>query len=307
MNRNRRRLTTWLIVSAAVTLISAVATAQMPVDHCGQTLAKSGTYVLTTDLDCSGTFANGINVAASNIRFHLGNHTLSSADCDLTKTIYGIFVPGNVSNVNLDGGKVRGFVDGVVLSSSKSRISAMTVTEACQFGIAVQNDRNVVTTSRVNHSGVDGIGLLFATNTRIIANDISDNLGNGVGLSGSSHNFVAFNILSRNTASGVLISGESFNTVANNEFDINFDGIELEDTDNTVQQNTIRGSLDVGIYLAGSASPAHITHNAVLGSGLSDMSDASPSCALNKWISNIFETDLVSGVSDGGPGRGCIR
>jgi hypothetical protein len=52
--------------------------------------------MLATDLDCSETFANGLNSTASNVVFHLAGHTLSSTDCDLSKDISGIFVPGNV-------------------------------------------------------------------------------------------------------------------------------------------------------------------------------------------------------------------
>jgi len=308
--RSRLILTILPSLLGAVLLTTGTARAETPVDHCGQTLGQSGEYILATDLDCSGTFANGINIAASDVTLHLGNHILSSKDCDLNKTIYGIFVPGSITNVKLDGGTVRGFVDGVVLTSSKSRVSAMTVTGACQFGIAVQNEGNTVTTCRINHNGVDGVGLQVATNTHIFANDISDNAGHGIGLSNNSNdNLIDFNILSRNGAgeSGIRISFGIENTVANNELDNNSDGIVLEDKNNLVRDNTIRGSLDVGIYLAGSASPSRVMHNAVLGSVLSDISDASRGCGLNEWKRNTFDTDLVGGVSDGGPSAGCIR
>src|SRR5207237_484815 len=79
---------------AAVLLLAGSASAQQPVNTCGQTLKQSGVYVLTTDLDCSGTFANGINITASNITFHLGNHTLSSTDCDSNREIYGVVASG---------------------------------------------------------------------------------------------------------------------------------------------------------------------------------------------------------------------
>jgi hypothetical protein len=51
---------------------------------------------------------------------------------------------------------------------------------------------------------------------------------------------------------------------------------------------------------------ATISGNAVFISGSSDMADATPGCASNVWTGNSFETDLVAGVSGGGPGVGCI-
>jgi parallel beta-helix repeat protein len=299
-----------LSVAAAIVLAAGSASAQNQVNTCGQTLAQPGVYVLATDLDCSGTFANGINITASNVTFHLGNHTLSSTDCDMRREIYGIFVPRDVSNVKIDGGIVRGFVDGVVLFSSKSHVSAMTVTGACLFGIAVQNDGNSVTTNRVNHVSGYGIGLQVATNTHITANDISNNVC-GVGLSNhANHNFITYNILSGNGAGsgcGVRVNFGTDNIVANNAFDGNFSGILLEDAGNTARDNTIRGSVNSGIAVSSNGSPGNVIHNTVLGSGVADMSDASPSCGANTWTRNTFDTDLVNGVPDGGPHAGCIR
>lgn len=315
---NPKRLSLSMVLSLAAALLfvagPASAQRQHQVIHCGQTLDQAATeYVLASDLDCSGSLADGIVIAASGVTLHLGNHTLSSTDCDLSREIYGIFVPGNVSNVKIDGGTVRGFVDGVVLSSSKSRVSAMTVTGACVFGIAVQNDSNTVTTSRVTHNGDDGIGLQVATNTQITANDISDNTGFGVGLANNSHdNSIVNNILSRNAAGGIDIeAGDNnnnySNTVANNALDGNFSGIVLENPGNVVHDNTIRGSLDTGIWVKSSGAPSKIIHNTVLGSVLADMTDESPGCGGNKWRRDFFDTDLVNGVPDGGMDVGCLR
>jgi len=307
------RYLTSLIVALTAVLVMATssARAQTPVTTCGQTLAVPGQYVLIADLNCSGTFANGVNITASNVTLHLGNHTLSSIDCDLSKTIYGIFVPGDISGVKIDGGTVRGFVDGIVLSSSHSKVSATTVTGACQFGIAVQNDGNTVTASRVTRNNVDGIGLQVATNTHITANDISDNLGCGVGLSNhANHNFITYNILSGNgvgSGCGVVISFGTDNAVANNALADNFSGILLEDFGNVVRDNTIRGSLNAGIYVSSSGSPSNVIHNTVLGSAVADMSDGSAACGANTWERNFFDTDLVVGVPDGGPKVGCLR
>jgi len=317
---NRKRSVVSLVLGLTAVLMfaagsaSAQQTKPIPVNHCGQTLNQAGkTYVLTTDLDCSGSFADGLDISASNVTFHLGNHTLSSTDCDLSRQMYGIFVPGNITNVKIDGGTVRGFEDGVVLSSTKSRVSGMTVTGACVFGIAVQNDGNTVTTNRVTHNGWDGIGLQVATHTQITANDVSGNFGNGVALANNSHNnSIVNNILSSNGAAGVLIQGSDVNnnysnTVANNALDGNVWGIEVDNPENFVHYNTIRGNLDAGIWLTVYGSASQVMHNTVLGSARTDMLDDSPSCGGNTWRNDFFDTDLVDGVPDGGMNVGCAR
>jgi hypothetical protein len=79
---------------AVLLLATRPAQAATNVTTCGQTLSTPGEYILVRDLDCSGTFANGINIAATNVTLHLAGHTLSSTDCDLTKGISGIEIPG---------------------------------------------------------------------------------------------------------------------------------------------------------------------------------------------------------------------
>ena len=296
----------------AVLLLLAVSPARAltPVTACGQTLdVPGGAYILTVDLDCSGTLANGINIAASNVFFHLAGHTISSTDCDASKGIGGIVAPGGISGVRIDGGTVKGFNDGIVLYSASSRMSGMTVTNACIFGIAVSGQNNRVDTSVVTLSGLDGIGIGAASGIYIVSNHISGNARVGVDISNfSNNNFVVNNIINRNgildgEQGGVAIFNGTNNLVANNALNNNFNGIEIESAGNLVRGNTVSGS-HTGIFITPVGSPSTVKYNTVLGS-ITDMSD--DTCGVNTWRNNTFQTDLVAGVSDGGPGTGCIR
>jgi hypothetical protein len=306
-------LTSMLFVLAALLLLAASpARALTPVTDCAQTLSVPGEYVLTVNLDCSGTFTNGVNITASNVVFHLAGHTISSTDCDDTKSIQGILVSG-LSGVRIDGGTVKGFNDGIGLTSSHSRVSAMTVTNACIFGIVVSGENNQVDTSVVTLSNLDGIGLQLASGTLIVANDISGNLRLGVDISNNSNNnSVKSNIINGNgiiakEQGGVGIFFGTNNVVANNALNSNFNGIEIESPGNFVQDNRVNGSSDIGIFINPFGSPSTVKHNTVLGSVLNDMADDNASCDTDTWKNNIFQTDLVAGASDGGPGTGCIR
>jgi len=282
------------------------------VTHCGQTLATPGEYLLTTDLRCDGTFASGIVISASDVVFHLAGHTIASSDCDATLGISGISVEGG-SGVEIEGGTVRGFNDGIALGAANSHIRGMIVTDACIFGIALSGTDNQVSTSTVTQSGMDGIVIVAATGTQIRNNDISDNARVGVDISSfSSGSVVEDNIINRNglrdgEQGGIAIVNGTFNVIANNALDDNFNGIEIESPDNTVCDNLVSGSASTGIFVVAIGSPSTVCRNTVLGSAFVDMSDESPTCSGVTWSANTFQTDLAGGVSDGGPGSGCIQ
>jgi Right handed beta helix region len=302
------------LVILTATLPARALTPLIPVTTCGQTLSAAGGYVLTVNLDCSGTFTNGINITASNVVFHLAGHTISSTDCDGTKVIEGIMVSGGVSGVRIDGGTVKGFNDGVgLLFSNNARVSGMTVTNACSSGVAISGQNNRVDTSVVTLS-FGGIGIGAANGTHIVSNDISGNVEVGVEISNLAHdNFVQNNIINNNgivdKLGGVVIfSGAGTNNlVANNTLNNNFDGVDILAPGNVARDNSVNGSVGNGIFISFSGSPSTVKLNTVLGSGIADMNDDSPTCAGNTWRKNIFQTDLAGNVSDGGPGVGCIR
>jgi len=297
---------------AVFSLSASPAHALNDVTACGQTLSTSGEYVLLTDLDCSGTLANGIVITASNVVFHLAGHTIASSDCDFSKEVYGIFVHGALSGIRIEGGTVRGFTDGIVLSSSQSRVSAMTVTQACLFGIAVQGSANQVDTSVVTLSRLDGIGIGPGGSNLITSNDVSDNFRVGVEISNSgSNNVVQSNIINNNgivdhEQGGVAIFGGQGNRILNNALNNNFQGIEIESPGNTAIGNRVSGSVDTGIFII-NGSPSVVKHNIVFGSGLVDMLDDYAACGADIWRGNNFQTDLVHDIPDGGPKNGCLR
>lgn len=288
--------------------------APISVSTCGETLTTAGgEYVLANNLNCSGAGDfNGVTIAASNVTFHLAGRTISSDVCDLTRNISGIFVVGGLTNVKIDGGTVIGFNDGIVLSSSNSRVEGMTVSNACSFGILVGGENNRVETSRVSASG-DGIALSPATGARITSNDVSGNVRGGVMLSaGASGNFIEKNISNNNGTNGdegygVVIFDGSYNIVRNNAANNNDIGIRISSPNNAVNNNTVSGNSQYGIWISSDGEPSSVRRNSVFGNGLFDMIDDLALCGTNVWRNNRFITDLAGGIPDGGPGSGCIQ
>ena len=284
-------------IVAVLLLPVAPAQALTPVDSCGQMLSTAGEYVLTGNLDCSGTGTNGINITASNVVVHLAGRTILNTGCDTQ----GIFVQIGISGVQIDGGTVSGFLDGIALNSSSSRVRGMNVTRACVFGMVVSGQNNQVDTNVVSANGLDGIGLQLASGTLITSNDISGNVRLGVDISNfSDNNVVEKNIINNNGAptgegGGVAIFVGTNNVIRNNAVNNNSHGILIESpmnavTDNTVNGSSGDGSSGVGIFIGTDGAPSVVTGNTVLGSSRADMSDASAGCNGNTWASNTYET-----------------
>jgi parallel beta-helix repeat protein len=303
-----------MFVGLAVILLGAIGPAQAalilvnPANGCPQTLnTPGGQYVLTGDLDCSGTNGNGIIITASNVIFHLAGHTIKSTDRDPTKNISGIVVQ-SVSGVLIDGGTVRGFNDGVFLDAftANSRVSGMTVKGASIFGMVVSGSQNQVDMSVVTESGSDGIGLGSASGAVITSNDISGNARVGVAISNSSNdNVVQNNIINNNgiilgTGDGVAIFNGTKNLIQNNAVNNNFTGISIGSPGNTVTGNTVNGSVGsgangVGIEITNNGAPSTVQANTVLGSSLLDMSDGNTNCDGDTWKNNTFQTASPAG------------
>lgn len=272
--------------------------ASTPVTQCGQVLDAPGNYHLAQDLVCTG---DGVVITASRVRLSLAGRTLSGvstqASCDLDNPQYGITIGGGLSGVRVSGGTVRGFVDGIVLSSSSSRLTALTVADNCLFGMYVGGTGNRVDANRVSGSD-DGIILCDAQQTVVASNEAFGNDRFGVILScgnGSNQNRLVGNILHDNgllsgAGGGLAIFAGDDNVILGNAVNGNFDGIRLSATNGTlVRDNTVNGNLSVGISVEAPSAGNTIRGNTAHGNAIFDRSDTTPAGS-NSWLNNLYLT-----------------
>ena len=268
------------------------------VDTCGQQLSAPGNYHLTGDLSCS---TDGVVITASDVSFTLAGYTISGVSsrdsCDVDQPQLGVRVEPGTSNVRVSGGTVTGFVDGVMLYGSNSRVSAMTITNNCVFGITVSSDGNVVDTNAISGSGWDGIALAAASHATIRSNDVDGNTRYGIIITEfSDGNTVHSNILRRNgleegaSGGGIGVFNGNDNVIHDNAVNANFVGILLSApiTGTTISDNTANGNVSTGISIAPGSSTNTVTGNTARGSGICDASDPNPGA--NTWTGNIFGT-----------------
>lgn len=299
-----------LLITAALALViisSQKSQAQTQVTTCGQILSSAGEYVLMNDLNCTAATGDivGVQITASNVTFHLAGYTISSPVCDQSRNITGIFAIGGIVKVRVDGGNVSGFNDGVQLSASNSVVKGIQVSGACASGIGVQGASNRVEKNTLT-GNVDGVLLVNAVGSFVRSNYLSGNT-RGATISGSSTgNVVEDNIISGNNSFGVSVFNGSGNIVRDNAVNDNQNGIFIDSPNNRVLDNILSRSFDVGISIGTNGSPSIVRRNTVYRSGNADMTDDSAGCGGNIWRNDSFETDLVAGIPDGGPGVGCI-
>lgn len=282
-----------------------------PVTACGQVLSAPGRYHLTADLGpCTG---HGVVITASRVHLTLAGFTLSGIahtnDCDFAQGKVGILVvsPGpGLSSVRVNGGTVTGFFNGIILEASSSRVNAMTVADSCLGGIGVFGTGDIIDTNVVTTSGYAGIFLGSSNNVTVLSNDISGNPSCGLFINDSHDNTIRSNIV-KNNGRGICADSGNDNVLQGNDASGNVEGISVSGTGTIVRDNTANGNANVGIAVLSGASSHTVTGNTARSNGLADLFDLNAGCDANSWKRNVFGTDLVAGVADGGPGIGCIR
>jgi len=331
LNRSLIAVLTIVLLGAS----AALAAPPTPVTTCGQVLSLPGDYILTGDLTCAGT---AVVINGDNVRFNLGGFSLSG-----DSTGSGIEV-SFVSRVRVRGGTVRRFGNGVRLDTSNSvRVSDMTLV-ANGDGIQFQaSDNNRISDSMITGNTI-GVRLEGSDNNTVSDNTISNNVadpavavsGGVLVQNGSTGNVISSNILASNGTLGVTLQSSdsnrvesntvsnaggshrgisviasSLNTVRGNTVTGNSFGIELGPGLGTATGNVIVGNTantnSLGVFVLAGAAANTIRLNTATGNSFVDLSDDNSACDANVWTTNTFVTDLVNGVSDGGPGVGCIQ
>jgi len=221
-------------------------------------------------------------------------------------------VDGLASNVRVEGGTVTNFSFGIFLSALNSRVSGVTVTDNCGYGIIALARDGVIDTSVVTRNEVGGIAVAEGflgpvTNFTLHSNHVSGNDDFGIYVM-SDGNTIRSNVVSDNHQTGIRVAGRR-NIVRSNVTIGNSDGISLLDSSRrtTVTDNKANGNANAGIVLAVGSGLNAVIANRARGNGIVDLSDGNAGCDANRWRRNIFAIDSVGGVSDDGPGAGCIQ
>jgi len=328
----------WIAAFVAATGIMQAAPL-IPVTNCGQDLnIDGGSYALTGNLTCPGT---ALMISAKDVKLALNGFVIAGDN-----TGAGIEV-GAVSGVRIRGGTIARFVvgihisgatdarvssmvlmgngDGISLQSSKGNRIAGNLISSNTIGVRLENSNdNTVSTNTISNNRNDpsfavsaGVLVQNGSSSNLISGNLIGSNGDvGVTIQASDGNIIKGNTVSDtmdfngNPTPGITVVGSSSTIVSGNTATGNSFGIELAPglggaAANLVESNTTNSN-GQGILVLAGATANTLQLNTAAGNSVVDLNDGN-ACNLNTWASNTFATDQVAGLSDGGPGVGCIQ
>ncbi len=302
-----------MLAMLAIVVGHADAQSSTPVSACGTVLSTPGSYHLTGNLGpCPG---HGVEITATNVTLDLRGFGITGASspssCNLDVPQHGIMI-SNGTGVHVTNGTVKNFVDGVV--AANARVSAMTVLDSCVFGISMFFNGGIAEDNTVMRSGSDGIVLSQTSGSMVRGNEIIASHRYGVILPDTANgNTIRDNVFTANgVAAGeggaILVGFGNGNQIINNQA-----SGQLQRHPPAYERQRGRRatwpasnqSFGIVVDVVGAARN-RIQNNSAAGNGFTDLADANGGCGSNIWPNNFFATDIVAGVSDGGPAAGCI-
>jgi len=144
-----------------------------PISTCGKIITAAGSYYLTNNLNCTGV---GIDIRLDDVTLDLMGFTIAG-----NGTSSGIFIPRDLSNVEVKNGTVRDFNDGFYASNSGCsaiRIMNMKVLNNSRHGIFLPVTNIVVQNCMVEENGAYGIWV--GNYGHILNNTVYNNSGWGI-------------------------------------------------------------------------------------------------------------------------------
>ena len=240
----------------ALALIATPAMALRPATlHCGDTISANVT--LARDLtNCPG---DGLVIGADGIIVDLHGHTIegtgTSSDCDRPPVSRaGIRDAGGFDRITIENGTISRFDAGVDSGSDTAGMSDSRVHD-----ITFAND----------HGGVEiggGAGAAATARNRIDQNTVTNACSDAIGVHSGQDNRVDSNRL-EHVGIGVDIccaqAAVENSARGNTVIDAHFGGIAVFDSAGQVTANTIDGSGDTGIYIAGASAHLLVARNSV--------------------------------------------
>ena len=316
--KRRQTFSLPLLATATLLIFPAFAGAQI---NCGDTVGPGGTFNLTQDLVCS---TNPAFTMVGPVQVNLMGHTVSCDDEDND----GIIIEGD--GATLRNGTVTGCNDGVNAEESNDLfIQHVTADLNDSEGFRIEGDRNRLLGNTSTSNGSEGFQLegadlelignvavfndaegfdLETDGSSFRANYSVENGSEGFQIEGSDNRYSA-NVAYSNDDDGFVVEGASGNVLTGNSstynngrgFDLEEDttlngsesigndreGIRVSESNNNVHGNRVLDNGDVGIEVEGVGNSIH--GNRVLGNE-TDLTDDDPTCQLNVWNGNTFET-----------------
>jgi Periplasmic copper-binding protein (NosD) len=285
---------------AALALLLVLAAGPAPAVDCGDVV--TGFARLDRDLICTTDPALTVDGGV----LDLGRFTVV---CDHAPPMPSVGVLLDGSGARLRGGAVTGCMVAVWVGGSGGHVVLGLTASASNQGVFVESDGNHLLNSHILRGLNDAAVQVDGSNNQLRFNDVGGSNDQGFEINGNANRIVgnrisavaegvqlvgAGNHVLRNriigtTARGVEVRAGAHVIRGNLIADGALDGIALliDANGNEVSRNTIYRHGDQGLFVG--TEDNRLVRNTVLLNRV-DLTDATPDCDNNLWLSNTFET-----------------
>lgn len=273
--------------------------------NCGDILGPGGSFVLDSDLSCTENPALTVDSATLDMQ----DHTITCTGTEVDRV--GLRIQGLAATVQ--NGVVTGCAFGVAIldlppagPTGHHFIQLVTATLNTFIAFDIGAHDNVAIASNAG-GNLNGFVIRNRAN-RLIGNSATSNGATGFVIDGS-RNALSGNSSQSNGLDGFFIQGANNRVISNTAIGNGRSGIRIINPaaqNNEVRNNFVNANAE-GIRVFLDSKSNKIMFNAAQNSSITDLIDDNPNCDANVWQNNSFATDQVAGVSDGGPGVGCIQ
>jgi hypothetical protein len=288
----RRRGLLAVLIAAAVSLISAPASAQVvPINRC-QAITQSGTYevvnlgggVLFPDFIFGTDAAGGTSIpcidveGASNVVIHCNGQVINGNPA--------IRVNGS-TNVGFDNCKVRTFYPPADIGSPSEDILTVIDSDTVSFSSSAFGDSTLIQSQNMNviqtrsfkvttSTALAQLFLTYSTAATIQENSFTSPLGQNVGAGVIQASYGAFNTISGNNVDGLSLTRSRTSSISGDPNDPPAVGMDdaiilIDEHNDTLSNNNIKNVWDTGIEFLGNNDGMVLSgnglHNVMFGIG----------------------------------------
>jgi len=230
-----------VFTAISFTLIATIGLAQTAITSLPYSITTSGSYYISGNLTSTG---NGISITASDVTIDFGGYTISGNG----SSGYGVYPGGTgYSNIEIRGGGVRSFAEGISFDSSWTaiRIIDMRVIGNVNNSIQINGTNILVKDCTIEDNGYGPVigGVSVFTGNTTCSND---SYGLSIGANSTITNNVAYN----NNGTGI-IAGSTCVIIGNSLYNNASRGISGGTS--TIKNNSITGNGKEGIDVDGSS------------------------------------------------------
>ncbi len=196
-------------------------------------------------------------------------------------------IQGNSAKIREDANESSLDLCGIKVTKAENLRIAGNTLNGGKHSIWLSNVKGIVEKNQIKNAQVNGLSILDNSDVSIISNTISNSKENAIYIEKTT-TVAKENVLSQNAGNGIALYDTSKAELEKNQIEAAKNGVLLNNTVGNVQQNTINGSKENGVWIL-NKSNITVSGNQITGSGINGIrvEEAQTSCLDNTIQNNV--------------------